>query len=285
LDSLENNREKGSHTDWRSMARPALDRAYNNAAAVADSAQKIAAWDQKSALLRSHLRCQLDIPYGDKPRQRIDYFPSSDVAPTLVFFHGGYWQTRSKENFTFIVEGPLSVGLNVAMIGYTLAPDAKMAQIIDECATALEFLVDRQSLFKSSGPLLVSGWSAGAHLAAMMVDRPGVKAALGISGVYDLEPIRHTYLNEKLGLDDAAVRDFSPFLAPRQSDRPMWIVAGQAELPELRRQSREYAVARRASGSPGGYDEIPGADHFSILQGLSSPSGLLIPMLKALVRI
>ena len=126
------------HLDWRSLDRTSLDKSYNSAAAVADSASMIAAWDGRSAALRQQRSDTLDLAYGHRPRNRIDFLKSAAPrAPTLVFVHGGFWQMRLKDSFTFVAAGPLAMGINVALIGYTLAPDASMDDMVAEVAMRL----------------------------------------------------------------------------------------------------------------------------------------------------
>ena len=158
---------------YRGMDRTALDAAYNNGAAVADSARFIAAWDRSSAELRAARPRHLDLRYGEAPRNRLDFFAAPKPrAATLLFIHGGYWQSRAKEIFSFVAEGPLALGLNVAVIGYTLAPEARLDDIVGECRRALSW-VTRHIADLGGDPqrLYVSGWSAGAHLTAMLVAR------------------------------------------------------------------------------------------------------------------
>jgi arylformamidase len=263
---------------WRRLDRASLDRAYNNAAAVADSAAQVAEWERASAELRARADCRLDLAYGPAPRQRIDYFSPGAGAPTLVFFHGGYWQSRAKDNFSFIARGLLAANVGVALVGYTLAPEADMDAIVAECNAAVDFVAYNARSWGAGDGLYLSGWSAGAHLAAMACGHPAVRGVLAISGVYDLEPIRHSYLNEKLGLDqEAALRNSPARIAP-MGPAPMWVVAGEGELPELRRQSAEFAAGRSRAGLTTVHAEIGGANHFSILQGLALQGGALMPI-------
>ena len=134
-----------------------------------------------------------------------------DKAPTLLFIHGGYWQNRAKEVFSIFAEGPMAHGINVALIGYTLAPDATLDEIVAEIHAGIDYLAGQlPALGAAAGGIVVSGWSAGGHLTSMALSNPNVRAGMAISGIYDLEPIRHSYLNEKLRLDEATSRRNSP---------------------------------------------------------------------------
>ncbi len=182
------------------MDQRTLDAAYNNSAAVADSEEYLAAWKARSAAVRSRMPQHLDLAYGDKPATRLDFFSCGRPgAPTLLFFHGGYWQRNSKEGFAFVAEGPLAHGFHVALAGYTLAPFARLDVIVGEVRSALRWLhANVAALGGDPCQIFLSGWSAGGHLAAMLMDEPASRGGIAISGLYDLEPIRHSYLNNKL---------------------------------------------------------------------------------------
>jgi arylformamidase len=269
---------------YRSMDRAALDAAYNNSAAVADSAQYIEDWQRRSAALRARLSAHLDIAYGTAPRARLDFFSCGVAgAPLLLFFHGGYWQRNAKEGFAFISEGPLAHGMHVALAGYTLAPEARLDQIVGEARAALRWLHSGvAALGGDPARIFVSGWSAGGHLAAMLMGEAAARGGLALSGIYDLEPVRLNYLNDKLRLDEAEARRNSPLLhLPRQAG-PLLVAVGAEELPELRRQSQEFAAAWRAHGLAGELRELPGCHHYSALEQLAHPEGALAKAAAAL---
>jgi len=270
--------------DWRSLDRPALGEAYNSAAAVANSGAITASWEPRSAAVRQHANAKLDLAYGPRPRNRIDFITrGTPRAPTLVFVHGGYWQMRAKENFAFVATGPLTIGMNVALVGYTLAPAASMDEIVAEIREALGWLaVKLPALGGDPEKLLLSGWSAGAQLAAMTMDHPSVRACLAISGIYDLEPMRHCYVNDKLGLDEAMALRNSPVRLQPSTKVPLAIVVGGAELPLMLQQSVDYAEARTQQGFPAPLHEIPGANHFSILDEMERSDGLIVDTLREL---
>ena len=121
---------------YRGMDRAALDAAYNNGAAVKDSAQIVADWEARSARLRAKHPESMDLRYGKDERNRIDYFAARRDGPVLMFIHGGYWQNRAKELFAFVAEGPLAWGINVALVGYTLAPQKRLDGIVAEIHAA-----------------------------------------------------------------------------------------------------------------------------------------------------
>ena len=193
--------------DWRTMSQQERDLGLNNGAAVAGSAEMVAGWEQRSAEMRGRHPDHLDLRYGPRERNRIDFLKAADKAPTLLFIHGGYWQIRAKEVFTIFAEGPMAHGINVALIGYTLAPEATLDADRRRNPSGIDYLAGQlPALGAEADGIVVSGWSAGGHLTAMALSHPQVKAGMAISGIYDLEPIRHSYLNVKLGLDGRCPR-------------------------------------------------------------------------------
>jgi len=269
--------------DWRSMSQQDRDRGLNNGEAVAGSADIVAGWDQRSTEMRARYRDHLDLRYGPRERNRIDFFKARDDGPTLLFIHGGYWQQRAKETFALFAEGPLAYGINVALIGYTLAPEVTLDQIVAEIHAGIDFLAkELPALGGDDKGIVVSGWSAGGHLTSMALSHPQVRAGMAISGIYDLEPIRASYLNVKLGLDEAMSRRNSPMMQAGGATKPLSLVAGSAELPLLRKQTADFAGHRARYGLPVTYEEIPGANHFTIMDELSSPMGRITTLIRQL---
>jgi arylformamidase len=269
---------------YRGMDRAALDAAYDNTAAVADSQQYRARWWDESAAIRAEPRSRLDLRYGARPRATLDYFPTKDNAPLFMFIHGGYWQRNEKERFSFVSRGPRAQGLNVAVPGYTLGPEARMKEIVDEIRQSLTYLAARANeLGFDPDRIFVGGWSAGGHLTAAVAGHPAVASAMPISGIFDLEPIALGVLNDKLSLNSEEIATLSPLHNLPILEVPIKIFVGGAELPELRRQSEEYFEALKARGLPATLSLLPGQNHFSILEELARPDGALTQGLLDLI--
>jgi arylformamidase len=269
---------------YRGMDRAALDAAYDNTGAVADSQAYRARWWELSAAIRAEPTARLDLRYGLRPRAALDYFPSgASGAPLFVFIHGGYWQRNEKERFSFIAPGPHSLGMTLP--GYTLAPEASLTDIVTEMRSALNFLLDRASeLDFDANNIYVGGWSAGGHLTALVADHPAVRGAIPISGIFDLEPIALGILNEKLQLTAGEIESLSPIRNLPDHSAPIRLFVGADELPELRRQSGDYTKAAYERGLPVTLTTLPGHHHFSILDELTRPDGALTGALAHLVK-
>ena len=271
---------------WNSFTRAALDAAYNNTAAVPDSAARLANWTARSAALRAKQPTECDIPYGPHERTAYDVFRSGRPgAPLLVFIHGGWWQRNSRQVFSCMAEGPMAHGFDVALLGYTLAPGASLTRIVAEIRSALDHLAAYQAARGGNPACILSGWSAGGHLTALALDHPFVAAGLSISGVFDLEPIRRSYINDKLGLTPDEVETLSPARLGMVG-KPLAIAYGLAELPELQRQSAAFIRSRAATSiAPqlsAGRLALEGEDHFSILEQLASSDGQLAKAVAAM---
>jgi arylformamidase len=271
---------------YHGMDRAALDAAYNNSAAVADSADWLARWHELSATVRASPRARLDIPYGSRPRARFDYFPAGAArVPLFVFIHGGYWQRNDKDIFAFIAEGPRAHGIDVAVLGYTLAPDVRLTEIVGEIHQALTVLHERaDDLGFDRDRLFAGGWSAGGHLTAIVSGHPAFRGGLPISGIFDLEPIALNYLNEKLALDASEIATLSPLRVLGDRSPPLRLFVGSDELPELRRQSASYAQAARERGLPVALTVLPARHHYSILDELARPDGAITRALVELIE-
>ena len=273
---------------YRGMDRAALDAAYNNTAAVGQAKRDayVADWTRRSQTIRNGPGARLDLRYGVGPRHRLDVFPAgTPAAPTLIYIHGGYWQMNDKEPYAFLGEGVQRAGFNLVLVEYTLAPAARLDQIVGEVRSAVAWVIEHaKEIDGDPVRVFVSGHSAGGHLTAMAMTDARVAGGVAISGIYDLEPIRLNYLNEKLGLDVAETQRNSPMRHFPASAGPLVVTVGLDELPELVRQSEEYAAAWTAHGRRGRFLPVPAHDHFSILEELARPTGLILEALRALGR-
>jgi len=272
---------------WSTMDRAQRDAAYNNGAAVANSQALLGVWRERSAAFRaSHPGAVLDAAYGPHERQAVDFYPCGKKgAPALLLIHGGYWQipVHTRATFAALAQGPLACGIDVGFAGYVLAPEATLREIVAQIGASLDKF---GALLTAAGSdrtrVCAAGWSAGGHLAVEALGHKLVTSALAISGIFDLAPLRDTYINDKLGLDAAEAAALSPMRDPGASRKPIALAVGGEELPELIRQSRDYAAAREKTGAPVTLDVIAGRDHFTIVDEVAAPDGVIT---NAIVRL
>jgi arylformamidase len=269
--------------NWGSMSRDERDAAYNNTNAVKNSAELNEARIAASARFRAAHPEHLDLKYGPGERHTWDLFPREDAnAPCLVFIHGGYWQRNRAAEFANLIGGVYAHGWAAALPGYTLAPDASLAEIVAEINAALDWLAAEGPARRIGGKVILSGWSAGGHLTAACIGHQRVSAGLAISGIFELGPIRDTYLNEKLKLSDQEIVELSPLRQPNVH-KPLAITYGTAELPPLVADSRALHASRAAEHLPGALIPVAGANHFTILDQITDPAGELTRQLLLLV--
>lgn len=268
--------------NWETLSRDARDAAYNNTNAVKNSAQLNAEREARSAAFRQAHPQHLDLRYGSRERNTWDLFPAREAgAPCLVFIHGGYWQRNSKDQFASLIAGVHARGWAGALPGYTLAPDATLTDIVAEVIAALDWLAANSASHGINGKVVLSGWSAGGHLTAQCLAHARVSAGLAVSGVFELGPIRDTYLNERLRLSDEEIERLSPLRLP-MVPKPLAITYGTAELPPLVSDSRKLHAVRSAQHLPGPLIPVAGANHFTITHELRDADGELTEQLMLL---
>lgn len=261
-----------------------FDAAYDNRAAVADSAALLAAHARAAAAFRDTAHAQRDLPYGPDPRERLDLFlPQGTPRGVAVFIHGGYWRALGKDDFSHMAAGAVAHGWAVAIPSYPLCPAVRIAAITRSIARAVAMAAEAVP-----GPIALCGHSAGGHLAARLVctDTPLAEAVaarvvrvVAISGVFDLRPLLHTTMNETLRLDQAEARAESPLLAEPLPGTRLTASVGGAELPEFRRQNRAMASVWAGLGAWTEAVETPGRHHFDVIDPLTDPASALVARL------
>jgi arylformamidase len=269
-----------------------LDRQYNNRALVPGHQKHFDRWAKDSAAARQKQPALLDLAYGHGAGETLDVFPAQRMpglppAPVMVFIHGGYWRSLDKSDHSFIAPTFARLGACVVVPNYALCPAVTIPEIALQMTQALAW-VYRHIGVHGGDPqrITVVGHSAGGHLAAMLLacqwslvgdDLPDalVQNALAISGVFDLEPLRHTpFLQDSLRLTPSIVKKVSPagFAAPPllEGRGELCAVAGGNESDEFVRQTRLIQQAWGTEVVPV-CETLPGLDHFSVLEALVQP--------------
>ena len=261
-----------------------LDAQYNNRARVPEHPQHFASWTESSALAREKLRSRLDIRYGSEAGETLDVFPTERAkAPVLVFIHGGYWRSLDKADVSFIAPAFVEAGAMVVVPNYALCPAVRIDDIVLQLVQSLAWVWRHAAEHGGDrSRIVVAGHSAGGHLAAMMLtcrwpvvapDLPAdlVQSALAVSGVFELEPLRHApFLAGDLRIDAASARRLSPAVMPAPEGRLVAVV-GADESEEFKRQNATIAAAwgpRAVTVC----EEVPGRHHMNVLHELAEPS-------------
>jgi arylformamidase len=259
---------------------------YNNRARVPENPLLFAGWVKDAAAYRER-HVPRPISYGPSRRNTIDFFSGDDKGPIVVFIHGGYWQSMDRFFFSHLAGGLNAHGISVAIPSYDLCPEVSIDRIMQQMRTAT------RELARLGRPLVMSGHSAGGHLAACLLatDWPALDASLPkdlviaaytISGLFDLGPLVKTSINNALQLDDAAAIDASPLFwtAPRHGS--LDAVVGGNESAEYFRQSRTIVDLWGAAGLPTRFGTVPGANHFTAIAPLADPGSPMVSRLKQL---
>jgi len=263
------------------------NREYNNRARVPGNEQLHAAHVAQSHEVRRTARCLLDLPYGSSPNERLDLFPANtEGGPLLVFIHGGYWRSRSRTEYAWLTPAYTARGVNVALIDYDLAPVVSIDTIVLQTLRAIECLWRAAEEHRyDASRIVVAGHSAGGHLTAMAMsalwpvwdpDLPAdlVKGGVAISGIYDLEPIRHaSFLNVDLQLDAQSAFRLSPAWMPVASKAALITCVGGDESDEFKRQNA--LLGERWRSTLLADIPAPGRNHFTVLDALADPTHAL----------
>jgi arylformamidase len=261
---------------------------YNNRARVPENPAHMAGWARDAAAYREtrHGRWHV-IRYGSGARNTIDFFPASNEGPIVVFIHGGYWQALDGSSFSHLAAGLNAHGIGVAIPSYDLCPSVTVADITGQMRSA------SRELGRLGRPLVMSGHSAGGHLAACMLatDWPAFDASLPqdlvtsaytISGLFDLVPLVKTSVNNALRLDDAAAREASPLFWKAPPRGSLDAVVGAHESAEYFRQSRSIVEVWGATGIATRFEAVPGTNHFTAIAPLADPQSPMTLRLKQL---
>lgn len=257
------------------------DNAYANASNIPGGADYPARWTARADAFRAGLlaerRARLDLGHGDHPRDRFDLFlPVGEPRGLVVFIHGGYWMRFDKSSCSHLAAGPLARGLAVAMPSYPLCPDVRIAAIAGHVARAIE--VAAQAV---PGPIMLSGHSAGGHLASRLMTmgspladavRARVARVVSISGVHDLRPLMRTAMNDTLRLDAAEAAAESPALLTPVPGLELIAWAGATERAEFVRQNGLIASLWLGLGARTEAVLEPDRHHFDVIDGLADPA-------------
>ncbi|NQE50027.1 alpha/beta hydrolase [Herbaspirillum rubrisubalbicans] len=254
---------------YRDYDREALDRQYNVRLGISDFQayfDRFASEGQAARQAHPHLA---DVPYGEDALQTLDFFPGrSNGRPLLVFIHGGYWRSLDKHQFSQVALPYLAQDINVALINYRLAPQVRMGDIAADCGRALRLLYAKAAALRfDPDAIWLMGHSAGAHLAALIASLGAapVRGLCGISGIYDLEPVRLSYLNEVLHLSPSDALQASPQLLALPNGVQALLCAGGLESAEFQRQRDLYAATLRQSGHAVEVVPLPQAHHLDVV--------------------
>jgi arylformamidase len=274
-----------------------LNREYNNRDLVPDHPQFFSRWAESSARARSTMTCHLDLRYGEMPGETMDIFPArKGDGSCLMFIHGGYWRSLDKKDHSFLAPTLVDGGVSLAVVNYDLCPKVTIEDIVQQMLRASRWLwLHAEDYGMDQDRLYVGGHSAGAHLTAMLMcalwpvfDRQLPKdlwkGGLAISGVYDLRPLLQVdMLQDDLRLDEASAMRLSPAFMSPATRAPVMTAVGGNESSEFLRQNALIGERWRAAFA--GDIPMPGANHFSVLDGLADQKSPLYAGARRLMKL
>ncbi|MFI9203249.1 alpha/beta hydrolase [Streptomyces sp. NPDC053048] len=263
---------------WGSYGHEELARQYSPSSRVPDMKAFLRQYATRSEEARRLLDVHTAVPYGPHPVQRFDYFPAERPgAPLHVFLHGGYWQELSRAESSFAAPDMVAAGAAFIAMGYGLAPEHSLPAITAMVGDGVRWLCRHApQLANAPSPIHLSGFCAGAQLVVHTLADTGswqregldpvtsVGSATLLSGVYDLEPLVDTYVNEPLGLDRRTARACSPLHALPVRMPPLVVARGENETEEYARQHREFVAWARSGGTEVTDLVVSGRHHFDL---------------------
>lgn len=273
----------------------AIERGYNNRAAVPDHQQWLDQFVARSESAREALRPSIDVRYGSGPKETLDlYVPTTPARGTFMFIHGGWWRALDKSDHAFVAPVFVAAGCAVAVINYDLCPDVTIATIIEQCRHAVLWLMRDGPSRGAPMPLVIGGHSAGGHLTAMMyatnwrgrgLSQTPFAGGVSLSGVHDLEPLVQFSHNVDFRLDETEARRLSPARHQPLTDAPLLLAVGADETSEFVRQA-DLMWDAWPHNHPSGVQaplRIANRHHFSVVLDYTDPASALTQATLALV--
>jgi len=270
-----------------------IDAEYKPSLRIADAEARMRRYGEHSAEARARLAGVYDVRYGPTLDEKVDIFPAAQPnAPVFVFIHGGYWRAFSAREHSFVALGLVPLGITTVLVDYSLCPKVTIDEITRQCRAAVAWALGHIGEYGGDPKrVAIGGHSAGGHLSAMCLAtrwdedyglaRDPLAAALLVSGVYDIEPLRHSFLQPTIQLDDGIVRRNSPLFGVRPCATPALVTWGGDESAEFARQSTSFHAAWQAAGNRSELLAQPGANHFSAIDGFAEPGHPLCRWLAA----
>lgn len=271
-----------------------LDRAYDVEASVPDFMAYAHQFVDGSQETRRDFKHHSGIRFGPTIEEYCDIFPASRPgAPVMIFIHGGYWRMLNAADFSFVARGFVEQEITVVVANYALCPKVTILEIVRQMRALVWWAYNNISDYNGDPDSLhVSGHSAGGHLAAMcaLTNWPGdyaipsnvLKSITAISGLFDLEPIRHTYLQPEVRIRAEDVEQASPITLVRPISTPVLITHGSDEPSEFSRHSKEFLAEMKSKGNSVSFFPQIGRNHFTAITDLADAEA---PLTRAILKI
>jgi len=281
---------------YKQYDQASLDRQYNNRLHVPEFATYLERWDRLSRQTEKEFHPIQNIQYGELPRERLDIYPSSSPqSKTLIYIHGGYWQRLDKSDFQFLAAPFQRLNVTTVLITYPLTPQASIDEIVTSCRKAVQWVFSNIISYNGDpDKIYIAGQSAGAHLVAMLMTTDWkdygltnniIKGAGAFSGLYDLIPIWLSFVNEVVKMDKEMALRNSPVLLNPVAKCPLLLAVGKDESDEFINQTRELYASWEDKNLPIQFLEIPGLNHYSIVETIIEEDAPLFNAFRGLMKI
>jgi len=285
-----------SELSYKAYPQDELEFQYNPRVSVPEFPQLAEVRSAKSRRVRDSAKSWLNIAYGTSPREALDIYAGEKAGgPALVYIHGGYWRSGSKEDNANFVPAFTQRGATVALVEYDLCPQVTVTDIVRQTRASISWVFHNIARYGADpSKLYISGHSAGGHLTAMALAHDWqteslptdfIKGAVAMSGVYDLDMVMHISANEQIGMTPEIAKQNNTFLSPPRVNCPVLIAVGSAEPEGWKHMSRDYFEFCKQSGLKTEYLEVPGANHYTMSEHLGDPNSPLTQAIFTLVGI
>ena len=279
-------------TVYKGFRQDEMEYQYNPRVSVPEYPQLAKVRSEQARKVRDSAKSWLNVPYGSSPRETLDIYAADRAGgPVLIYIHGGYWRSGSKEDNCNFVPVFTQRGATVVLVEYDLCPQVTVSEIVRETRSAIAW-VYRHVIRYGGDPsrLYLSGHSAGGHLTAMALayewEKEGlpkdlIKGAVATSGVYDLDMVRRISVQEQVRLTSEQAAENSPFIHPPLPICPVIVAVGGKEPKGWQQMSEDFFKLCEERGMACEYLIVPGANHYTMSEHLTDPDS---PLTRAMLR-
>jgi len=277
---------------YRRFRQDELEYQYNPRISVPEYPELAKVRAAQARKVRESAKSWLNIAYGASPRERLDIYAATNPAgPVLIYIHGGYWRSGSKEDNCNFVPTFTERGATVALIEYDLCPNVTVTDIVRQTRSAIAWTY--KNILRYGGDpakLFVSGHSAGGHLTAMALAHDWredglpqnlIKGAVATSGVYDLEMVMKISVQKEVRMTAEVAAKNSPLVDPPRVQCPLIVAVGAEEPEGWQQMSKNYFAFCRQSGMPVDYLVEPNANHYTMTEHLLDATR---PLTQAMIK-
>lgn len=281
-----------SEPAYKGFRQDELEYQYNPRVSVPEFPELAKVRAAQARKVRDTAKSWLNVPYGNSPREMLDMYAADRPAgPVLLYIHGGYWRSGSKEDNCNFVPTFTKRGGTVVLVEYDLCPQVTVSDIVRQTRASIAWVYRNIARYGGDpSKLFVSGHSAGGHLTAMALAHDWTKeelpadviqGAVATSGVYDLDMVMEISVQEQVRMTSEIAKQNSPFLNPPRVKCPLVIAVGGAEPKGWQQMSEDYFAFCKKNGLTVEYLVVPGANHYTMSEKLLDDTN---PLTQAMIK-